>query len=108
LYNTPQPIIDMYIVVCEDPVTKGGEYKIPNFDCLYTADVTGQQRMLFSPWHLILPLLCKGSVLPYARLSTWHLILPLLCKGSMLPNARLSTCFVRGPCCPMLDFLLAL
>jgi hypothetical protein len=30
--------------------------------------VTGQQRMLTPPWHLVVPLLCQGSVLPHARL----------------------------------------
>jgi hypothetical protein len=41
---------------------------IPDFHYRHTAGVTGQQRMLTPPWHLILLSLLSGSVLPYTRL----------------------------------------
>ena len=50
-----------------------GLSRIPNFDWGRTAGVTGQQRMLTHPWHLILP--SHLSEVHVALYSIWNCLL---------------------------------
>jgi hypothetical protein len=67
----PYPLLDCHFHTGFDD----GQSRVPNFDEGRTVDVTGQQRMLTSQWHLILhSLLSKVRV---ALHSTLYLLFGL-------------------------------